>query len=548
MMSLSPIIYDLRRSILRISTIMLLLLALLAGVGLTYLLKVSLLQGGVALEDVNFIGALAVGLDRSYLLGAVFNKNGEPLSSVRAELYLGSSRILETFSNDSGLIYAELNTRDLMKEIMSQAPIPLQTPASPTAFATPTLYLSKDSANITVTGVLYTSAGDNRSMPLVIFRWASGYLPLSASYPKIQEGLPYTYLDSMILAVDSKGIKSMVFGFSFDGGSIRPLTDPLYYNISKTSLNMSIMIGAPIAGPARASPNVFGLQIPNINLSEISLQYYGNLRGFLSEVYLKAPEDLMRDLRYGVVIIDVNKSSADQNTLIISFNSVSPITAAATGTLSSSIAIIMMLFTISVVYLSNQLMARPRSSGELEFILSKPITRRDLFINRYVAQLVSLAIMTLLFTVVFQISTTAFLGFSYDALTLVYLYASVMLALAGFLSLIYSIATSLRSGMYMGLAILLYMILVIFWDAIMFLLAFTVFGISSLQDIQDFTSRSLYFNPRIATRFFVELAQNHIIGTQLSLDPLYVAISIASWIFIPPILAYIRFRRIPLYT
>ncbi|MEM0260253.1 MAG: hypothetical protein QXJ51_02700, partial [Sulfolobales archaeon] len=91
-------------------------------------------------------------------------------------------------------------------------------------------------------------------------------------------------------------------------------------------------------------------------------------------------------------------------------------------------------------------------------------------------------------------------------------------------------------------------ILVIFWDAIMLLLAFTVFGISSLQDIQDFTSRSLYFNPRIATRFFVELAQNHIIGTQLSLDPLYVAISIASWIFIPPILAYIRFRRIPLYT
>ncbi len=540
-MRTGPVLYDLRRSVLRISTLVLLALAILAGVGMTYLFSVAFLQGGVALEDVNFMGALAARGGRAYLIGVSFDSEGRPIEGLRVELLLGGRVVAEASSNREGLVVSELGVEELLKAVATVPGVPA--PAQPAALPVPTLRLVKGSVNLTVGGT-----PERWELPgpsgVVSYKRVSAYVLDLGIRPKVYQqsrgGPSLIYVDSTVLKMGGGRVSAVVFGFSLDGEGPRAIEDPICYNATRTAVSVQLLFmagGVPVEAYGPLSVPANGTMV-----------YYGSLGGFWSKLDLRIPEELARGAGARLLVVGVNASSRGYEYYSGSLftwasRALRTVALSATG----SINIVLQVFVIAAIYLSNQLMAKPRSSGELEFVLSGPVTRADLFINRYVAQLMAFAVMAATFVLALQVSSSAWLSFSLDAGSATYVFAAAFLTMVAFLSLSYSIASSLRPGLYMAAAVAAYVVFMLFWDTLMYALGFSL-GLRSYQEISEFASRSVYFNPRIAGAFFVEQLQSSILGTRGTLDPLYATLSIVAWVAVPPILAYLRFRRIPLYS
>ncbi len=539
-MRAGPVLYDLRRSVLRVSTLVLLALAIVAGAGMTYLLRVSILQGGVALEDVNFMGALAVTEGRAYLVGVSFDSYGRPLEGIRVELLVMGRVVAEAVSSGEGLVVVEVSVRKLLEEAAAApgAPVAVQ----PAALPVPALRLTRGSVNLTASA---TPEGWELPGPrgVVSFKRVSAHvLDLGVrpeAYRRSLGEAPLVYLDSTVLKTGDGRVVAVVFGFSLDGGSPRAVGQPLCYNVSRVAISAGLV--------AMAGGLLLEVYDPPQVPANATMACRGSLESFWGRLDLGVPEELAVGAGARLLIIGVGSPGEYEYYSGTVFTRSSRALRAVALSLSGSISVVLQVFAIAAVYLSNQLMARPRSSGELEFVLSGPVTRVDLFVCRYAAQLMAFAAMTAVFALALQVFCGALLGVSLDAESLAYVFAAAFLTMAAFLSLSYSMASSLRSGLYMAVAVAAYVVFMLFWDALMYVVGFSL-GARGYQEISEFASRSVYFNPRVAGAFFAERLQTSVLGTQGVLDPLLAALSIAAWIAVPPLIAYLRFRRIPLYS
>lgn len=558
MLRLGPVLYDLRRSVLNIYVLVLLVLAVLSGVGFTYMIRGMLLQGGASLSDINFMGNIVVYQEKLYFLGIAFDSRGDVLRDARVKIYVGNTSISDVRLVRDGVLYVEKNLTDILGELQTTPIGGVGTPLQPPriglgALPPPIVEISRGSIVLNITPanyrfITYTSETGIVSPVLVVnYRVVSPYVsslrfPHNAAAIVSIQGV--YVLDFIVLSIGRDSVVTAIYGFKIGGDKqVTPLNTLIKYNIS--SVTSAEMVVGPVI-----SVNIPPPSIESFN--RLNMIDYEVFTEFFKVAELSIPKPIRDKLYNGYLILGLGDNTTDPNSYDSYAYSVflrfPQIILAAAFAMPASSGIMLSLFTIAVVYLSNRLMARPRSSGELEFILSKPVTRRDLFINRFLAQVIALLIMIIVFIVVFQISSISWIGTGYDTNLLLRLFSGVFLSVLAFSSLVYAVATSLRPSFYMGVSITLYIVFILFWDTLMSLVAITVYGLNSFQEISNFVDRSMYFNPRIANRLFIDLIQNYLTGASLNLDIPYAIIAIVLWIVLPLLPAYYRFKRVPLYT
>jgi ABC-2 type transport system permease protein len=128
---------------------------------------------------------------------------------------------------------------------------------------------------------------------------------------------------------------------------------------------------------------------------------------------------------------------------------------------------------------------------------------------------------------------------------MIMIFVGALTSLIAFLSLMYSIATSLRSGFYLGVSIALYMIFVIFWGAISYMIGFAIAG-GDINKISEIYQNMYYFNPNIMFHYTVYEAISIVTGSKNNYSLTFVILSSVIWITLPLSISFIRFRRINL--
>ncbi|ADM27327.1 hypothetical protein Igag_0489 [Ignisphaera aggregans DSM 17230] len=206
-------------------------------------------------------------------------------------------------------------------------------------------------------------------------------------------------------------------------------------------------------------------------------------------------------------------------------------------------------FPIILLYLAYVLVAKPRSSGALEFVLARPITRLDLYLVRYLAGILITVIASALFLLGIGIASAILIGITLDIYSFTILYLGLIAALTSFYSLCYMVASSTRSSSYLAIAIALYLLFAMFWG--MIALAISYISGGGLMGVTETGYKISYLNPLSpATIFAPYYVQKHYsISTTASEDlinPILAILSPIAWIAITFTIGYIRFRKINL--
>ncbi|WP_230952034.1 ABC transporter permease subunit [Sulfolobus acidocaldarius] len=203
------------------------------------------------------------------------------------------------------------------------------------------------------------------------------------------------------------------------------------------------------------------------------------------------------------------------------------------------------IFPIMMLYLSYAIFAKPRDSGALKFLLARPVTRRDVFINRYISGVLTALIIAIVFSLVSLVTIELIIGARIPLIPILPISLSLFVGLVAFFSLTYLFPTFIKSsGGYLGISIFLFLLFTIGYSIIGAILGlYTNLGIVKAQYVLG------YFNP-LGIFQFGEYYVDKLIGAGLVSDasgvvilPLVVLSSVL-WIAVPLILGYMRFRKV----
>ncbi len=542
MRNITAVIYDFKRSLMKKSVILVMAISILLGIGLSYVLYASLLQG-MNLDDINVRAYMIAINNKIYLLGAVYDSKGDPINNAVAKLYLGDNPLIEASSDVKGLFFAEkeINLSDILRADLS--------------FLRLTLYVGGKSINTSAEIRQFSTTPSMRSLRdglyvvVELYRDSVYVLGRSTIFGAISTNSSLqpndVFLSFTVLHRNNDVYKIMIFGIRVVNNSITPINTNILYTVANRSIFIQEIVNmtpAPriniiIQRSITLKPSVF---------EKLRFEYLTNMTDYVEIKEIKLSGE-SKDL--DTLILKVPFSD---NTYVFTAGIIyrySPLYTTLIMSLSSSGGIFFFTLSIVVLFLVNSMMAKPRSSGELEYILSKPLTRDDLYLIRYASILLAILFMVLILLLTLSSFTYVLLKISYDFDTLLRLFIGLTGSLIALLSLFYSIATGLRSGLYMGVSIGLFVILIFLWDSLMFAVGIALSGTQSFQEISKFVEESTYFNPRVLVRYvFSELASTFIEGQEPVLKLPLVLISWGLWTFIPFIIGLLRFRRINLLS
>lgn len=221
------------------------------------------------------------------------------------------------------------------------------------------------------------------------------------------------------------------------------------------------------------------------------------------------------------------------------------------------------LFPIVALYLAYVYVAKPRAQGALEFLIARPITRLDIFVTRYVAGALVLALASLLFIASLNAAIYAIFSTPIEGYVLMLLLGGTIASLIAFYSLCYFISTVAKGGSYLALTIFLYLFFTIIINIVVSILVFAMAlgSVSTYEDILTAQGRlvaiSWLLNPLGASsiaQFFVTTyygveagyMQAYMRVAREVLQPWAISVSIIGWIAIPVALGWLRFRKINL--
>lgn len=165
-------------------------------------------------------------------------------------------------------------------------------------------------------------------------------------------------------------------------------------------------------------------------------------------------------------------------------------------TSTSGVGLYYTFIPILFLYIAYVFVARPRTTGSLEFLLARPVTRKDIYLNRFIAGVLLAFAATGLFLLSLSLSSRVFIGYSLDLRGFTIVYLGLTASLVSMYSLFYFIATSLRGGAYLGVSIILYLILYMFWDLIVMIALYST-GVFSrdITEAYKLIYITYYFNP-----------------------------------------------------
>jgi len=210
---------------------------------------------------------------------------------------------------------------------------------------------------------------------------------------------------------------------------------------------------------------------------------------------------------------------------------------------------------IMVVYVCYALMAKPRGSGALEFVLARPVTRFDVYLTRFLAGiLTSFAAPAIVIAAVFT-AIALRVKILPDQTSIALLYLGIALNLASFYSVLYAIAARSRTSTFTALAAVIFIFFAFVYQGIALLIAYAL-GARSYAEAAKMTLAMNYFSPLgfyniaqvLAMKAYLASLPNISLPGIEYADPMYMAAAAVAWILVPFAVGWLLFRRANLYT
>ncbi len=516
--SYTPILYDFKRAFFRVSTLLFLILFLVGGVGISYLSYNAFIN---QYPSVNINGFI-LRVNNTYIFypiiydasGNIIDHASIEITGVNEVLYRGtiySDR--ENIDQKLSRIFSETNTGE------TEYRVKVETSIGDTEASLIVMKITVENSSVEY-GVIA-----NGMKPVIydIREKMEKFYPGQGSV--VEKYVPKTVIYSRLIVLSKSSGKARLILMAFNLSNTptyKPSFDLEYLCIKPNKTTIS-----------------FG-EIVELNISDNTpMNSLGRLDTYIGRY------DVVLDKDKSVLVIRFrhgNKTIYDY----WDYEKIVPVEAIYAGVLASNsgLSLFAQFFPIIFLYLAYTLFVKPRGMGALEFILARPVTRWDIYLTRYLAGVLTAVISTALFIIVLNTSNQLLLGVTIDPWNTMVIYLGLTASLIAFYSLCYMLASSLRSGLYLAIAILLYLLFTMFWGLITLVITFAVGG--GLKDYMEISYQILYLNPLGAVSYATYFIQRSygIVPEVSTADPLYATLSSLAWIIVPFILGYLIFKRI----
>ncbi len=498
--SLVPVIYDFKRSFLRLSTVVLLVVFIVAGVGLSYL-SYTMISGLAG--PVRTMGLLVIDNDHAIAYGVAYDFAGKPLHDATL-IFLSSSgqKILET--KVSGPYKLEFN-------------LP---------------------ANTSISRVKIMSNGKSLVMPVLVLQPPD--VKPSVYYYAAYNALPMTEAGGVLgFSSNKTGKPSTFVVFSLliiDKSSGEASLQVVAVNTSRPDLKPHLTL---LVGSAKISR---GLSSPYINISKyhVSAKYHALTidKNVVTAIVKYNPDD-----NYVIVSIKgVDEAAA------IRIDRLQPAKSFMAGSMlsSSGLSLFLNFFPIVFLYLAYVMLAKPKATGALEFILARPVTKWDLYMTRFLSGVLVALVSSAIFVVALDIASLALWGITFSPYILTIMFLALFVGLTAWYSFCYMIASGIKSSSgYLAISIVLYLLFAMFWGLIVFLIMMaTGIGIST-SGAESLSYKINLFNPvKISDLILYYMRLHYGLVSPIDwINPAIVACISIAWIIVPFIIGYLLFRK-----
>lgn len=521
---LGPIIYDFKRSFIRLSTLLLLSIFILSGVGLSYLIYISLSQ---LAPSVNIM-AFAIDKNNTCLFtGLIHDVKGNLVN--KAYLRIDSINAKNLYSKTvSG--YFEFYDNELCSVLRNKTSHYLSIESSVGSVYNIPINSRPIGASWNATGV-YHQIGFARVIEIYDtvnqININEIYIP-GFTEQTFRGTILYNYI-----MLTRYSVKVLFIGVDFYNDQYR-LNAVVKYVFLKSNTSM--------ISPSDLADDLAGLDF-NYTLGELSVNRFivGNLNLSRSHNLIIFRIEAGNTTRY--VSLDYSSISGLQT---LESRAVSMLTS------SAGLALFSSFFPIVFLYLAYALLAKPRSTGALEFVLARPVTKWDVYFTRYLAGVLTAFVSTTIFLVAMNITYVFLFGFTLDLYSNILIYIGLVTSQVVFYTLCYMIASSLRSGLYIALSILLFILFALLWNVVVMIITIST-GVMDYYKFVETSYKLSYFNPLSPIDWAQYFVQKHYgielipVSDQINIDEiLHPALVISTpliWIIICFTIGYIVFKK-----
>jgi ABC-2 type transport system permease protein len=406
------VLYDFKRSFLRLSVLLLLFLFILGGIGISNAVFHNYGINPSAYENLNVAGfSIIRSLGTIQVYGIVFNNMGQPVSGATICVHY-SGGVMNTTTSSEGLFN-------------------LSIPYSNMFYASNNLYAIASNSLYAI--VKYDGMVRNVSLfggstgwvtHVVLFTNTSTFYDLGVPYP-----YPYLYYVPMFITIMNHNHLVM---FTYERLNVS--LSFLQNNSNGQTVDSSGVSGAKVLKEYNFSLKPF---IPVYTTIEVPSE-----ANYVRILYNSS----MTNNPYSQSPIPYSQSPILYTNIVASY--------------FSAMGLFLFYFPFVVIYLAYAMFAKPRDTGALEFILARPITKGELYMTRFSANAITVIIASFLINlspyVAFILKAGLYLSPKFILL------ASIipMTSLLTYLSITYMYASLIKSGwITLGLGIGTYIII-----------------------------------------------------------------------------------------
>lgn len=192
--------------------------------------------------------------------------------------------------------------------------------------------------------------------------------------------------------------------------------------------------------------------------------------------------------------------------------------------LISSLTVFAEFFPLLGLFLINDAFVKPRSSKAIEFILSRPITKGQLFISRFTSGLIAMLISSIAAGIVIPIAVSYVLNASITYSYILFSIAALIISSISFYSLLYLIASISYRG-FIGISIAFYLI-------------FYLFDIFEILSFLTGKTWLAYISPYAVSSMILQKISTSSFSLLININYTFVTIAATLWIFLPAILSF----------
>ncbi|WP_448578143.1 ABC transporter permease subunit [Thermosphaera sp.] len=496
---MNPILYDFKRAFIRPATLIALAVFILVGVGLSYLVSITLSMSFGASYPA-FLAKLDVETGEFTIYYSIYDSEARPITSnVEVNLLVqegGNTQPVKTFTFRADGYYVFKTTLEAdTARILLEKPSLVQVSSS-----TPFGFYSS-------TAGFQNREGDE----LYAYNPPIYFSSLSNSKSEHSAGFVILKNDELIISV--------LFDLPDEGFE-------LYYAIS-TAMGGSGFGEALLAGNVSTGLNVFRISMSELGVNATAVNQI--------MLYLKDPE----------------RNAYASNPLTITRVRTGiiqrRITSIVVGT--AGLGLFSQFFPIVVLYLAYTLVAKPKGIGALEFLIARPVTRFEVYVTRFAAGVLTALASTGVFLAALNASIFLLTGYSIEASNIILIFLGVAGSLIAFYNVCYMLSTVTSGGRYLAVSIFLYLFFTMIMGILIFITTYLMYGFTPRlgEELPKIQYSSYYFNPLGLTNFATYFVSKAISPDDFTdvpvVNPYLVMAAGVAWIVIPLLIGWVIFRK-----